>query len=270
MPTADRRPWLRLGLAAALIVLLGGLSAQAFVPRRAGLVVRCSPTVLGAVQAAAEEFMGGRPDVRIAVLPAGPRRVHKAVAEGTADLGIATREESTAVPLQREPLGRVALAFVVHPSNPVKSLEREQLADLFDGRLRAWDGVGGPKTPVHVYAVEPTSGLYDILKSQVLGPGRVVRADARWVPEAQMIRRVAADPGALGFVHLGHVEPGVGVLAVHDVVPDLEAVRSRRYVVHQELELLTLPERPPVVVEFARHLASVDRHLTERLVVPLP
>lgn len=271
MPFADRLPSLRRGLAAALIVLVGGASAWGFVPRRTGLVVRCSPTVLQTVQGAAEEFMQAHADVRICVLPGSPRRTRKAVSEGTADLGLATRSDQPEDhALTREPLGREALAFVVHPSNPVTSLDLEEAARLFSGQARAWDAVGGRKAPVHVYAGEPTSGLYEILKAQVLGPHRVVTREATWVPDAEMLRRVAADPDALGYLHLGHVGPGVGVVAVEEVVPSVEMVRARRYLVHEELELLRRPDASPLVQEFAKHLASSDRFLTERLVVPLP
>ena len=36
-----------------------------------------------------------------------------------------------------------ALAVVVHPSNPVKQLTRQQLEDIFRGKITNWQQVGG-------------------------------------------------------------------------------------------------------------------------------
>lgn len=269
MPTSARLP-VCAALAALLLVLAPGAQSQP--PRRSSALVRCSPTVLHTVQRAAEDFMRERREYRVCVLPAGPRRTRKAVSEGTADLGIATLSGPSRG-LKHEPLGREALALVVHPSNPVDGLDLERLAGLFSGAEKRWQAVGGPPGPVHVYGQTPTQGLYDILMSQVLGPSRAAAPDTRWVTDSEMVRQVSRDPLALGYLHLGHVTPAVKVLAVEGVVPSADTVRTRVYPVHQDLELLMGAAPGPAAQAFALHLTRSergDRALQARRVVPLP
>lgn len=263
------------GPLAVMVLLALALAAAASppkLPERAGVLVRCSPTVAEPVRLAAEDFMATRPEVRVCVLPASSDRAWKAVADGTADLGIAARHAEGSG-LKREPVGREGLAFVVHPSNPVGGLSLSQLRDLFSGRDRSWDRVGGPREPVHVLATDTNSGHYDILKNQVLGAERALSPEVRWLAPGRMRRAVADDPLAIGFLSLPEVGPGVKVLAVEGVPPTLETVRTRKYPVHRELELLIAEHPSRNAGDFARHLVQTekgDRFFSERLMVPLP
>ncbi len=45
--------------------------------------------------------------------------------------------------LAEVPIAYDALAVVVHPSNPVKQLTRQQLEDIFRGKVTNWQQVGG-------------------------------------------------------------------------------------------------------------------------------
>ena len=61
-----------------------------------------------------------------------------------------------------------ALAVVVHPSNPVKQLTRQQLEDIFRGKITNWKQVGGDDRKIVVYSRETSSGTYEFFKESVL------------------------------------------------------------------------------------------------------
>lgn len=50
-----------------------------------------------------------------------------------------------------------ALAAIVNPSNPVEQLTREQLEQIFLGRIRNWKEAGGPDLKIVVYSREITT-----------------------------------------------------------------------------------------------------------------
>ena len=53
-------------------------------------------------------------------------------------------------------VGNAYVQFIVHPSNPVQSLSKAQLAGLFSGQIGNWSEVGGPNRAVMLVG-EPTS-----------------------------------------------------------------------------------------------------------------
>lgn len=55
-------------------------------------------------------------------------------------------------------IGRDRVAVFVHKDNPVGSLTRAQLKDLFTGKVHSWKEVGGPDVPVKVFLSSPGSG----------------------------------------------------------------------------------------------------------------
>ena len=65
-----------------------------------------------------------------------------------------------------------ALAVVVHPSNPVKQLTRQQLEDIFRGKITNWKQVGGDDRKIVVYSRETSSGTYEfkesVLKTKII------------------------------------------------------------------------------------------------------
>ena len=61
-----------------------------------------------------------------------------------------------------------ALAVIVHPSNPVSRLTREQLEGIFRGKITNWKQVGGEDRQIVVYSRETSSGTYEFFKESVL------------------------------------------------------------------------------------------------------
>lgn len=55
-------------------------------------------------------------------------------------------------------IGRDRVAVFVHKDNPVASLTRTQLRDLFSGKVKNWKEVGGADQPVKIFLSSPGSG----------------------------------------------------------------------------------------------------------------
>jgi len=79
--------------------------------------------------------------------------------------------------LQAHVIARDLLQAIVHPSNPVKKLSREQIKGLNTGKIANWKEVGGPDTPVIVIAAPPSSGTRGVVQKLLMG-GEPYAADA--------------------------------------------------------------------------------------------
>ena len=104
-------------------------------------------------------------------------------------------------------VGMDGLAIIVHPHNPIDSLNTAQLARLFSGDIRNWGELGGPDEPVRIYSRDDNSGTWDSFKNMVLKKHGVrLAADARrFESSMELSAQVSRDPGAIGFIGLPYV-----------------------------------------------------------------
>lgn len=139
--------------------------------------IKGSDTVLPIAQQTAEEFMKIHPEARVTVTGGGSGVGISALLDGTADLAMASRSIKFSEKMRAKAAGKDiretiiagdALAVVVHPDNPVDRLTRQQLEDIFRGKITNWKEVGGEDRKIVVYSRETSSGTYEFFKESVL------------------------------------------------------------------------------------------------------
>ena len=109
-------------------------------------------------------------------------------------------------------IGEAKVAFVVHPSNPVKSLSLAQITDILSGKITNWSQVGGADQPIVVVAAGPGDGVRSGVESNLLG-GASIPVTVKVMPNAPQIAQVAAQlPTALGVTSAASVNGQVTVL----------------------------------------------------------
>ena len=139
--------------------------------------IKGSDTVLPIAQQTAERFMTLNPSARVTVTGGGTGVGISALLDQTTDIAMASRAikfsekmkaKAAGEDLAEVPIAYDALAVVVHPSNPVKQLTRQQLEDIFRGKVTNWQQVGGDDRKIVVYSRETSSGTYEFFKESVL------------------------------------------------------------------------------------------------------
>jgi phosphate transport system substrate-binding protein len=109
------------------------------------------------------------------------------------------------------PLAFDAVVVIAHPSRaPIGELSLAELKTIFApesaGKVTRWSQVrpGQPDAPLNIVSLDPRSGTNAFFSANVHGARGFVRTDARVTADHnEVIARVAADPGAVGFVSLG-------------------------------------------------------------------
>lgn len=203
----------KLGIACILFSLVLMLGTASEVP--AGTIkIAGSTTLLPLSQLWAEAFMSKHPDVSISVTGGGTGVGISALLNGTCDIANASREakaKEIATARQRNvkltaiKCAKDGLAIIVHPSNNVKNLTLAQLRDIYSGKVRTWDQVGGKsKAEIVVVGRDSASGTYGFFQEAVLGGGQY-RADMlSQATNAAVAQTVSQSPNAIGYVGMAY------------------------------------------------------------------
>ena len=205
--------------------------------------IKGSDTVLPIAQQTAERFMTLNPSARVTVTGGGTGVGISALLDQTTDIAMASRAikfsekmkaKAAGEDLAEVPIAYDALAVVVHPSNPVKQLTRQQLEDIFRGKITNWQQVGGDDRKIVVYSRETSSGTYEFFKESVLKNKNYMSSSLSMPATGAIIQSVSQTRGAIGYVGLAYVSPRIKTLAVsydgqHYAAPTLENTINKTY-----------------------------------------
>lgn len=141
------------------------------------------------------------------------------------------------------PLGRQPIAIVLHPDNPHASFTFEELAMLFNGKVRSWDVFGqkaGEVLPLIPIPGDPFRERFAalVLDGQAFSPFSLLSA----TPE-MLLQRVSELSGGIGFLPLNHTPQGVKVALVGGAHPGASKEKTRDYPLWVEI-VATAPKQP--------------------------
>src|SRR5690606_26288608 len=133
------------------------------------------------------------------------------------------------------------LAIIVRPHTPATRLDIASIRARFAGDIRHWRQAGGRNGPVRLAARDGKSGTQGICRMPGLGSASLPAEAQRLESTAEVARRVASDPDAIGFVGLGGVG-GARTLAIGDAEtpplhPEVAAVAVEDYLLTRRLYL---------------------------------
>lgn len=256
--------------------LLGGCIGKPVEKPVKTIKIGGSTTVQPIATAAAEAFMKKRSDITVTVQGGGSGAGIKGVAEGTFDIGDASRElkekEKQMYPdLIPHAIAVDAIAIVVHPSNKINELTLEQVKEIFAGKITNWKEVGGEDKPIVVVIREEGSGTRETFEKKVM-KGEECTGDALQKPSNGAVKAtVATNENAIGYIGLGYVDASVKALRINGVAPTKDTARSGEYPISRKLYMITKGEPKGAVKEFLEFMLSAEgqKIVEEQGFVPL-
>jgi phosphate transport system substrate-binding protein len=181
-------------------------------------------------EALAEEYMIRHPQEKIFVQGGGSSAGIQAVRTGAAEVGMSSRnlmeseKELIAVPIIYD-----AIAVVVHPDNPLKSLTLEQVRKIFSAEITRWNELGGRNYPITLVTREEGSGTREAFQKLIMGQMEI-SLNALVQDSNGAIRQVVADDrNAIGYISLGLVNDRVRALKIDGTEASSENIRQHRY-----------------------------------------
>ena len=106
--------------------------------------------------------------------------------------------------LEQKPIGRDALVFIVNENNPVKSLTRQQLKDIYAGKITNWKEVGGEDLAIVPFQRGEDSGSQTLFRKLLIQGGELMDPPTELAPAAmgELVDSIAAynnSANAIGF-----------------------------------------------------------------------
>ena len=195
-----------------ILLLIIGITAVSFFGSSTQFNIVGSSSVQPVAEKLVESYKETHPDVRFNVQGGGSSVGIKSVHEGIADIGTSSRElkENEDEGLTQYNIGQEGIVIAVNNQNTVTDLSKEQLKDIFSGKVKNWNQVGGPDGEIHVITREEGSGTLDAFKSIVLGKDTDIRSDAIVQSSTESVKQsVKQDENAIGFVSFAHMSDDV-------------------------------------------------------------
>jgi len=212
------------------------------------LVIKGSTTVLPIAQKAAEAYMVQNPGVKISLSGGGSGNGIKAIMDGTADIGNASRfikqkEVSLAGTKNVYPVPfRIALDAIVpviNSKNSISDLTRAQLKDIYLGKIKDWKELGGAPGKIVVISRDSSSGTFGVWKDMVMEGDRVIPGALTVPSNGGIVQAVTTTPGAIGYVGLGYLTQEIKAVTVNGIEGSEENTLNGSFPISRGLFMFT-------------------------------
>jgi phosphate transport system substrate-binding protein len=234
-----------------------------------------STTVLPIATRAAEQFVEKKNgEVSITVNGGGSGVGIQSAGSGRADIGMASREMTAREKnrfqnprLQALAVGRDSVACVVSSevyAAGVRALSKKQIGDIYLGKIKNWQEVGGPDRDIVVIDKERHRGTRHVFMKYVFGNENARTPGARLVTGSnnEEQTKIAQSDAAIGMLSFAWVNDDVVAIGIREggevIDPTLENVRSNRFPISRNLDLVTAGTPKGQVKEFVDFILSPE------------
>src|SRR5436853_2042361 len=223
-----------------LFIVLVALSVTASVIRADTLVIKGSDT-LGAklIPQLAEEFKAQHPGTTFNIAAEGSTTGIAAIIDGTGQIGMSSRptkpEEIAAakakgVNFKETIVAYDGIAVIVNAANPVKSLTKKQVEQIFTGDVTDWSAVGGSSGKISAYTRNTSSGTYSEFKELAMKKRDYAPDSQKMAGNEQIASEVGKNSNGVGYVGMAYTKAGgVKVVPIDGVVPSAKSVQDHSY-----------------------------------------
>ena len=191
--------------------------------------------------ALSEAFMEKYPDVTVSAQFVGSGAGVEAVLNGTADIGNSSRnlkDEEKEKGAVENIVAIDGIAVVVDPANGVADLTREQLADVYTGKINNWKDLGGSDAPIVVVGRESGSGTRGAFE-ELLGLEDACKYSNELDSTGAVMAKVASTPGSIGYVSLDVLDDTVKALNLEGAEPTEENIKAGSYFLSRPFVMAT-------------------------------
>lgn len=184
-------------------------------------------------------------------------------------------------------LGRDGVFIIVHPSNPLRNLSRQDLKEIMTGELNLWSQLGiavpGGPDEIQVLTREEGSGMRAVIEDQVMQGARLTLTALLQPTNLDMLDYVADHPGAIGYVaaNVWNDNSRTRALSLDNVIASRATIHAGTYPLLQTVFLIvpqtaTLNgkkriQSPENITSFLEFLSGSDgRAVLYQRIVELP
>lgn len=191
-----------------------------------------------------EAFMEKYPNVSVTAEFTGSSAGIESLEAGSVDIGDASRALSDDEKSQGIVENIVAIdgiAVITDTANTITDIKSEDLAKVYTGEITNWKDLGGPDEQIVVIGREAGSGTRDAFEELM-----DVKDSCKYAQELDstgaVLAKVAATPGAVGYVSLDVLDDTVNGLKINSVEPTEDNILAGDYVLQRPFVMATKGE----------------------------
>jgi phosphate transport system substrate-binding protein len=237
-----------------IVLFIGSISA---ISASEQVKVSGSTTVLPLAEAGAEAFNEEQSDYQAMVTGGGTGVGIKNIAEGTSDIGMASREVTADEKKQfgdkfdENLIAYDGIAIVVSKEifeAGVKTLTKDQVKSIYSGEISNWKELSGPDEMILAVAREQGSGTRDTFNEDIMGDKKAETPGASTIAgsNAEIKTAITGSNNAIGYLGFSYAEDGsVGVITLDGVKPTAETIKDGSYELSRDLYFYTFGDAKP-------------------------
>lgn len=194
--------------------------------------------------AMAEAYMEKNPNVSVTAEFTGSSAGLESLAAGSVDIGDASRalsDEEKAGGAVENIVAIDGIAVITDTANTVTDIKSEDLAKVYTGEITNWKDLGGPDESIVVIGREAGSGTRDAFEELLDVKDKCAYAQELDSTGA-VLAKVAATPGAVGYISLDVLDDTVNGLKINSVEPSEETILSGDYLLQRPFVMATMGE----------------------------
>lgn len=192
-------------------------------------------------EAMSESFMETYPGVTVTVEYTGSGAGLESLASGSVDIGNSSRhlkDEEVAGGAVENVVAIDGIAVIVDPDNSVSDIPADKLAAIYKGEITNWSELGGDDEAIVVIGRESGSGTRDAFEELL-----EVKDACKYAQELDSTggvkAKVAATPGAIGYVSLDVVDESIKAVSIDSVEPTEANIIAGDYLLSRPFVMAT-------------------------------
>ena len=191
-----------------------------------------------------EAFMEKYPSVSATAEFTGSSAGIESLAAGSVDIGDASRalsDDEKGQGIVENIVAIDGIAVITDTDNTITDIKSEDLAKVYTGEITNWKDLGGKDEQIVVIGREAGSGTRDAFEELM-----DVKDSCKYAQELDstgaVLAKVAATPGAIGYVSLDVLDDTVNGLQINSVEPTEENILAGTYVLQRPFVMATKGE----------------------------
>ncbi len=266
-------------LASVLVSLCALLPLPAFVHAEVAgsLVIAGNGPELTTMETLARAFEKANPRAYVDVMWDDNSKPLELIKTGQAHIAMTGAEDPALASTQ---IGWDGIGILVHLSNFTKEVTKQQVADIFSGKVKEWSELGGPETKILLIDRPRNQNIRDAFETQLGIIGKIPDSAKVISRDESVVKTVVGTLPPLSAVTyvslstgLSVVSTGVAVrlLPVDKIEPEAPTVRDGRYSLRRPLLMLSKKEPHPLVDAFAQFaLSAPGQAIIAETYIPMP
>lgn len=212
------------------------------------------------VDAAKDSFSAENPNYTISVQGGGSGTGLSQVAAGAVTIGNSDvfAEEKDGIPadeLVDHKVAVVGMAPVVNKEVGVTDITKQQLIDIFTGKIKNWKEVGGADQEISVVNRASGSGTRATFEKWGLDGAETIQSQEQ--DSSGTVRKIVAEtPGTISYLALSYIDDSMQELSIDGVKPTPETIQTNDWTIWSYEHMYTKGEPDANIKKFLDYMVT--------------